>query len=75
MVNGAGLLSIYNEKNNEQLLNQQLAADDNQLFNKKVIPLVSYPEGGNLRYNFNLLPDTSITSRVCRLKIYIKYEE
>lgn len=72
MVNGTGLLSIYNEKTNEQLLNQHRADDSIRHFNKKNFQLLSYPEGSNLKYTFKLLE--SDPNYKCELKLIITYE-
>lgn len=73
LTNGSGYLSIFNEKTNEQILNQRFVAHDKKHFNVKNTPCYSTPENNNLSYVLRLI-DTD-PDKICRLKIYITYNE
>lgn len=73
LTNGSGYLSLFNEKTNEQILNQRHIANDKKHFNKKNLPVYSTPENNNLSYVLRLIETDP--EKVCRLKIYITYIE
>ena len=73
LVNGMGYISIFNEKTNEQLLNQVIAADDNEHWNVKNIPVLNLPEANNLYYTLRLIE--SDLTKECMLKVYVTYLE
>lgn len=71
--NGVGILSIYNEKTNEELCNQLMIADDNQNWDAKNYQILNFPECNNLKYILRLL-QTDIR-KSCILKISISYTD
>lgn len=71
LTNGIGILSIYNEKTNAELLNQVLIADDNENWDAKNIPILNFPKGNNLFYILRLL-NSDINKR-CELKLTFTY--
>jgi len=73
LTNGTGYISLFNEKTNEQILNQRLISNDKKHWNIKNTPVYSTPENNNLSYVLRLI-DTD-PERVCRLKVYITYIE
>lgn len=69
--NGTGYLSVFNEKTNEELLNQVLISDDNQNWDAKNIPILNFPQDCNLFYVLRLI--NTDNTRKCVLKISITY--
>lgn len=69
--NGTGIISIYNEKTNDELLNQVLISDDNQNWEQKNIPILNFPKECNLFYVLRLIQTDN--TRRCVLKISITY--
>lgn len=74
MVNGSGFISIFNEKDDECILNQFPIADDNEHINKKDIDIYATINGDNLYYVFELV-SVDDPSKESELKILITYEE
>lgn len=70
--NGTGILSIYNEKTNEEILNQLQIADDNQNWDAKNYPILNFPDCNNMKYILRLL-DTDNT-KTCVLRLSISYQ-
>ena len=71
--NGTGILSIYKEESNEEVLNQVTISDDNLNWKDKNIPILVDCGGENFFYVLRLL-DSNINKR-CELKLSISYEE
>ncbi len=71
--NGIGIISIYKEESNEEVLNQVTIADDNLNWMDKNIPILVDCAGENLFYVLRIL-DSNINKK-CELKLSISYLE
>lgn len=71
--NARGFLSVFNEKTNQQLLNQVYIANDKRHYNKKRIQVHNVPARNNLSYVLSTMGLDK--SQPVKLVILLKYSK